>query len=249
MRISRSKPRINKLSHLRSWLWTIPVAMLTTAVLITAAVCTALFAPGSRRQQWFQHTWGAAVLGVVGAKVTVIGAQKLDAAANYVIASNHGSLMDICVLFGWLPMPFKFLAKRELLNVPFIGWYLNRDGHLTVDRKSLRSSIESTNECARLIREKRLSVLIFPEGTRSPDGELQRFRDGAAFLAIQSGVPLLPAAIVGAYDILPARSSWFMPGEIELRFGEPISVEGLTVRDRAGVTTRLERAVRELLDQ
>ena len=225
------------------------MAMLTTGLLITAAVIVALVAPGGRRQQWFQHYWGAAVLGIVGARVTVVGLDKIDAAANYVVASNHGSLMDICVLFGWLPMPFKFLAKRELLNVPFIGWYLRRDGHLTVDRKSLRSSIVSTNECARLIREKRLSVLIFPEGTRSPDGELQRFRDGAAYLAIQSGVPVLPVGIVGAYDVLPARSSWFMPGEIELRFGEPISVEGLTARDRAALTARLEQAVRELLVQ
>ena len=244
---SHSVLRTNRLSQLRSWLWTIPVAMLTTAVLITAAVATVLVAPGGRRQQWFQHTWGAAVLGIVGARVTVVGAEKLDAAANYVVAANHASLMDISVLFGWLPMPFKFLAKRELLKVPFIGWYLRRDGHLTVDRKSLRSSIESTNECARLIREKRLSVLIFPEGTRSPDGELQPFRDGAAYLAIQSGVPLLPVGILGAYDVLPTRSSWFMPGEIELRFGDPIPVEGLTARDRARLTARLEQAVRKLL--
>ncbi len=197
MSLPRSPLRTNKLSHLRSWLWTIPVAMLTTAVLITAAVIVALVAPGGRRQQWFQHKWGAAVLRIVGAKVRVVGAERVERGANYVIAANHGSLMDISLLFGWLPMPFKFLAKRELLNVPFIGWYLRRDGHLTVDRKSLRSSVESTNECARLIREKRLSVLIFPEGTRSPDGKLQRFRDGAAFLAIQSGVPVLPVGYRG----------------------------------------------------
>ena len=249
MSLSRPVLRTNKLGHVRSWLWTIPASVLTTAVLITAAVGAVLVAPGGRRQQWFQHTWGAAVLGIVGARVKVVGAEKIAASANYVVAANHGSLMDICVLFGWLPMPFKFLAKRELLNVPFIGWYLRRDGHLTVDRKSLRSSIESTNECARLIREKRLTVLIFPEGTRSPDGELQRFRDGAAFLAIQSGVPVLPVGIVGAYDVLPARSSWFMPGEIELRFGDPISVDGLTARDRARLTARLEQAVRGLLAQ
>ena len=247
MSLSRPVLRTNRLSQLRSWLWTIPAAMLTTAALITAAVGVVLVAPGGRRQQWFQHKWGAAVLGIVGARVTVVGADKICAADNYVLAANHGSLMDICVLFGWLPMPFKFLAKRELLNVPFIGWYLRRDGHLTVDRKSLRSSIESTNECARLIREKRLSVLIFPEGTRSPDGELQHFRDGAAYLAIQSGVPVLPVGIVGAYDVLPARSSWFMPGRIELRFGDPITVEGLTARDRGGLTARLEQAVRDLL--
>ena len=95
------------------------MAMLTTGVLITAAVIVALVAPGGRRQQWFQHKWGAAVLGIVGARVTVQGVEKIDPAANYVLASNHASLMDTCVLFGWLPMPFKFLAKRELLNVPF----------------------------------------------------------------------------------------------------------------------------------
>ncbi len=239
--------RTNKLSQLRSWIWTIPVAMLTTAVLITAAVATILLAPGGKRQLWFHHKWGAAVLGIVGAKVSVVGVDKIDQLANYVVAANHASLMDICVLFGWLPMPFKFLAKRELLNVPFIGWYLRRDGHLTVDRKSLRSSIETTNECARLIREKRLSVLIFPEGTRSPDGQLQRFRDGAAFLAIQSGVPVLPVGIVGACDVLPARSSWFMPGKIELRIGDAIAVEGLIARDRAGLTARVEQSVRDLL--
>ena len=247
MKDSAARSRTNKWGHVRSWLWTIPIASLATAVLVTAAVVTALIAPGGRRQQWFQHLWGATVLGIVGAKVRVIGAAKAVSGQNYVIASNHGSLMDICVLFGWLPMPFKFLAKRELLKAPFIGWYLKRDGHLTVDRKSLRSSIESTTECARLIREKQLSVLIFPEGTRSADGELQRFRDGAAFLAIQSGVPLLPVAIAGAYDVLPARSSWFMPGNIELRFGDPIPVDGLTARDRGALTARLEQAVRDLL--
>ena len=146
MTLSHPQLRTNRLSQVRSWLWTIPVAMLTTAVLISAAVGAVLVAPGGRRQQWFQHKWGAAVLGIVGARVKVRGVERIDVAANYVVAANHASLMDIAVLFGWLPMPFKFLAKRELLNVPFIGWYLRRDGHLTVDRKSLRSSIESTNQ-------------------------------------------------------------------------------------------------------
>jgi 1-acyl-sn-glycerol-3-phosphate acyltransferase len=222
--------------------------MLTTAVLITGAVLVSILAPSERRRLWFWHNWGAAVLGIAGARVRVLGLERFDANSNYVVVSNHSSLMDIAVLMGWLPVPFKFLAKRELLKVPFIGWYLRHDGHLTVDRKSLRSSIESTNECARLIREKHLSVLIFPEGTRSSDGRLQRFRDGAAYLAIASGVPVLPVGIVGAFDVLPARSSWFMPADIELRLGHPVAVDGLTSRDRPALTTRLEQDVRALLE-
>ena len=244
----RARPRTSKLSHLRSWLWTIPVAMLITAVGITFAVLVSLLAPGDRRQLWFWHHWGATVLGIARARVRVVGLERFDSTSNYVVVSNHSSLMDIAVLMGWMPVQFKFLAKRELLKVPFIGWYLRRDGHLTVDRKSLRSAIASTNECARLIREKRLSVLIFPEGTRSPDGRLQRFHDGAAYLAIQSGVPVLPVAIVGAFDVLPARSSWFMPADIELRLGQPVPVAGLTARDRPALTARLEQEVRRLLD-
>ena len=245
----RSKPRTSKLSQLRSWLWTIPVAMLATAVMITGYVVVSLLTRGDRYQPWFSHKWAAAVFRIAGARVRIIGVERLDPGSNYVIVANHSSLLDIPVLMGWLPFRFRFLAKRELLKVPFIGWYLRHDGHLTVDRKSLRSSIESTNECARLIREKHLSVLIFPEGTRSSAGQLQRFHDGAAYLAIQSGVGLLPVGIVGTHDVLPARSSWFMPADIELRLGRPLAVDGFTAKDRPALTARLEQDVRNLLAQ
>jgi 1-acyl-sn-glycerol-3-phosphate acyltransferase len=222
--------------------------MLATAVWITGYIVVAVLTGSDRFQPWFRRHWARTVFGIIGARVRVKGLERLDPGANYVIVSNHSSLMDIPVLMGWLPIRFRFLAKRELLKVPFIGWFLRHDGHLTVDRKSLRSSIESTNECARLIREKRLSVLIFPEGTRSADGRLQRFHDGAAYLAIQSGVPLLPVGIVGAFDVLPARSSWFMPADIELRTGQPVPAEGLSSRDRPALTARLEQEVRQLLE-
>ena len=186
------------------------------------------------------------VLGIVGARVRVIGAERLDPAGNYVVASNHLSLMDTPLLLGWLPVPFKFLAKRELLKVPFIGWYLNRAGHLTVDRGSIRSSLTSMNECARIIRERHLSVLIFPEGTRGL-GELQPFKDGAAYLAIQSGVPLAPVAIRGTERVLAAKSSHFRSGNVELVIGDPLPVARLTLKDRGALTAELEQRVRALL--
>jgi 1-acyl-sn-glycerol-3-phosphate acyltransferase len=155
------------------------------------------------------------------------------------------SLVDTPLLFRWLPGNFRFLAKRELLNVPFIGWYLRRGGHLTVSRGSIRSSIESMNEAARLIRERRISVLIFPEGTRSREG-MKEFKDGAAYLAIAAGVPAVPVALVGSDRVLPAKSSYFRPGRVEIRIGDPIPTGQLTLKDRGALTRQLEHCVREL---
>jgi 1-acyl-sn-glycerol-3-phosphate acyltransferase len=233
--------------RLRSWIFTIPVAVLITAVGTSIAILTSPFDPAGARVQLIGQVWGAAVLFIFGARGRVRGVENLAPGAHYVIASNHLSLVDTPVVVRWMPVPFKFLAKRELLKVPFIGWHLACSGHLTVDRASIRSTIESMNEAARLIRERRLSVLIFPEGTRSPDGVMQPFKDGAAYLAIASGVPLVPVALVGTGRILPARSSHFRSGRIEVRIGRPIPVAGYTLKDRRAVTALLQSRVAALL--
>jgi len=233
--------------YLRSWLWTIPAASLVTAVLITLAVATAPLAPSGPWQTRLYRLWARAVLAIFGARVRVTGAGHLPAGGHYVFVSNHLSLADTPVMLHALPVPFKFLAKRELLGVPFIGWYLRRAGHLTVDRRSVRSSIDSLTEAARLIREHSLSVLIFAEGRRSPDGALQPFKDGAAWLAIESGADAVPVAIAGTDAVLPARDSCILPGEVAVRIGEPVSPAGFTLRDRAAFTRLLEDRVRALL--
>lgn len=217
-------------------------------MMISIAVVTSVFIPSQKWQIWLYRRWAAMVLGIAGARVSVVGADRVDATRNYIIASNHLSLMDTPVVLRRLPVDFKFLAKQELLKIPFLGWYLKRAGHLTVSRGSIRSSLESMNECARLVRERRLSVLIFPEGTRGL-GPLQSFKEGAAYLAIQSGVPLLPVAIWGTQNVLSAKTSHFRSAPVELRLGAPIEVDGLTLRDRALLTRRLEQEVRLLLGQ
>jgi 1-acyl-sn-glycerol-3-phosphate acyltransferase len=216
--------------------------------MISIAVVTSVFIPSQAWQIWMYRRWAAMVLGIAGARVKRVGGERLDVSRNYVIVSNHLSLMDTPVLLRWLPVDFKFLAKQELLKIPFLGWYLKRAGHLTVSRGSIRSSLESMNECARLIRERQLSALIFPEGTRGL-GPLQSFKDGAAYLAIQSGVPVLPVAIWGSQNVLAAKSSHFRSADVELRIGTPVPVEGLTLRDRGALTKQLEQEVRRLLGQ
>lgn len=233
--------------YLRSWLWTIPAASLVTAVLITVAIATSPFAPAGAWQTRLYRLWARAVLALFGVRLRVTGAESFRPGAHYVIVSNHLSLADTPVMLHAVPVPFRFLAKRELLRVPFIGWYLRRAGHLTVDRRSVRSSIESLNEAARLIKEHSLSVLIFAEGRRSPDGTLQPFREGAAWLAIASGAEAVPAAILGTDRVLPAKDSCILPGEVQVRFGAPVSPAGFSLRDRAAFTRLLEERVRSLL--
>jgi len=233
--------------YLRSWLWTIPAAGIVTAVLVTLAVATAPWAPAGPWQTRLYRLWARAVLAIFGARVRVTGADRLAPGRSYVIVSNHLSLADTPVMLHAMPVPFRFLAKRELLGVPFIGWYLRRAGHLTVDRRSVRSSIESLNEAARLLREHSLSVLIFPEGGRSRDGSLRPFKEGAAWLAIASGAEAVPVAILGAGHVLPAGDSCILPGDVEVRIGEPVSPAGLTLRDRDAFTRLLEERVRCLL--
>lgn len=239
----RNRPRGG---YLRSWLLTIPAASVVTAALITLAVTTTPLAPSGPWQTRLYRLWARAVLAIFGARVRVFGTERLDSGRNYVFVSNHLSLADTPVMLLALPVPFKFLAKRELLRVPFIGWYLRRAGHLTVDRRSVRSSIESLQEAARLIREHSLSVLIFAEGRRSPDGTLQPFKDGAAWLAIESGAEAVPVAIRGTDSVLPARDSCIQPGDVEVRIGEPVAPAGFTLRDRAAFTGLLEDRVRAL---
>lgn len=233
--------------YLRSWLWTIPAASLVTAFLITVAMATSPVAPAGAWQTRLYRLWARAVLAIFGVRVRITGAENLRPGGHYVIVSNHLSLADTPVMLYAVPVPFKFLAKRELLRVPFIGWYLRRAGHLTVDRRSVRSSIESLNEAARLIKKHSLSVLIFAEGRRSPDGSLQPFKEGAAWLAIESGAEAAPAAIVGTDRVLPAKDSCILPGEVEVRFGAPVSPAGYSLRERAAFTRLLEERVRSLL--
>lgn len=234
------------LGKLRSWFFTIPLEWAVTAVMITIAVVTSVVAPAGRWQRFLYRSWASMVLRIAGARVRVHHADRLNPHANYVVAANHLSLMDTPLMLGHLPLEFKFLAKRELLKTPFIGWYLKRGGHLTVDRGSLRSSLESMNECARLIKERNLSVLIFPEGTRGL-GELQPFKDGAAYLAIQSGVPVVPVAIHGTENVLAAKSSHFRAADVDVIIGEPVPVAGLTLKDRGRLTADLHARVAAML--
>jgi 1-acyl-sn-glycerol-3-phosphate acyltransferase len=190
--------------------------------------------------------WGKGLLAFGFVRVNTTGLEKLDRKTTYVFVSNHGSFMDIPVILSELPFQFRFFAKKGLYKIPFLGTHLKRAGHLPVDRSNARHSLKSMTEGARIIAERRTSVLLFPEGGRAPKG-LREFKEGAAYIAIKAGVPVVPIALVGMREVLPMGSYHLRSGQVAMRIGQPIPTTGLKVSDREELTRRLYEEISELL--
>ncbi len=206
-----------------------------------------LFDPSGRSQHRMARIWGKLLLAASFIRVRVEGLEKLDPKSNYVFAANHASYMDIPAILARLPHQFRFFAKKGLFSIPFLGWHLHRAGHLPVDRSNARNSLKSMSEGARIVAERGISVLLFPEGGRTREG-LRPFKEGAAYIAIKAGVPVVPMAIVGMRRLLPMNSIHLRAGRAELRIGDPIPTAGLKLHDREALTERVREEVVELLE-
>ena len=193
--------------------------------------------------------WSRMLLYTAGIRVIAEGLDRLPADGAYVYVSNHLSLADTPLMAGWLPTSFRFLAKESLMHVPIIGGHLRRGGHIPVERNDARAAVRSLARAEKLLRDARVSVLVFAEGTRSEGGDLQAFKAGAAHLAIKSGAPVVPLAVHGTAEVMPKGRKLLRPGVIRLLAGEPIPTAGLKAHDRDGFTDRLQMRVAELLDR
>ncbi len=237
------------LSYVRSLLITDPNIILATIVMGTVSLLVSLFDFGGRIQHQISRVWSRMLLKVSGVKMRIEGLEKFDPGGAYVFVSNHRSLMDIPVVLAHLPLQFRFLAKKGLFLIPIMGTHLRRAGHFPVVKDNPRASLKSMTEAVKLIRERGLSVLLFPEGGRSVDGRLKEFVEGAAYIAIKAGVPVVPVAMTGTREVLPMGSMQIMSGIVELKIGDPIATANLTLKDRAALTSTLHERVAALLEE
>ena len=191
------------------------------------------------------RAWGAGLLKANGIGLTTKGLDLLDPDQPYVFASNHTSLVDIWALMAALPHSLRFVAKQEMLKLPVLGRAMQSSGHIFIDRKRLKSAFGAYDAAAASIRNG-ISAAVFPEGTRSPDGTLMSFKRAPFVLAIAAGVPVVPVYIPDAWKILAPGSIRIRPGSVEVRFGDPIPTEGLTVEDRGSLADRTRMAVEQL---
>ena len=234
------------MSLLRSLLFTTPLIVISTIVMGTLSLIDSFFDKTGNSQHKLAQIWGRMLLAASLIRVRVEGAAHLDRNATYVFVSNHQSLMDIPAILSTLPHQFRFFAKKGLYQIPFVGTHLRRAGHLPVDRSSARASLKSMTEGANIISTRGVSVLLFPEGGRAPEG-LREFKEGAAYIAIKAGVPVVPMAIVGMREKLPMGSIHVRSGKVEVRIGEPIPTAGMKVAERLELTERLYREIAQLL--
>ncbi len=193
------------------------------------------------------RAWARVFLRAAGVKVVLENAEIIDPDRPQVLVANHTSWFDVLAMAAFMPGPYRFVAKQELAKVPWFGPAWVACGHVAIDRSDRRKAIESLAVARKRIEEDRPTVILFPEGTRSPDGELRPFKKGAFVLAIQTGVEVVPAAILGSLEVMKKGSWKIRPGTVTIRFGHPIPVDGLTVDDRDGLMERSREAVASLM--
>lgn len=193
-----------------------------------------------------QRSWSRAMLRLARCSVQVEGAEHLEEGGARIIVSNHQSWFDVFALAAHMPISVRFVTKEELGRFPIFGRAWKACGHVSIDRSSRSSAIDSLAEAGRRIHDQGMNIVMFAEGTRSETGKLQRFKKGAFVLAIQGGMPIVPVAVIGTHEIMPKGSFRVEPGEILIRVGPPISVEGLSSADRQALLERTWKAVAEL---
>jgi 1-acyl-sn-glycerol-3-phosphate acyltransferase len=201
-------------------LWLIPAIAIYTLVLGAASVTSSLF----DRRGYFAHgcarLWSWLILATTGVEVTVEGLERLTRGRTYVFVANHQSLYDIPILFWSLPFQLRIIAKESLGRFPVLGPHLKRTGHILVDRR--RPDRIAVFRWARALTEKGLSLIVFPEGTRSRKGFLGAFKGGSFYLAMQAGLSIVPVSVVGSRRVMRKGALTTTPGHVTLVVHAPI---------------------------
>jgi 1-acyl-sn-glycerol-3-phosphate acyltransferase len=232
------------------YLWA-PIANLLwyayTVVMATLSLILWPFDRTGAMQHWCARWWCRLVAWTIFARIHVSGTENVEPHRAYVYMANHSSLIDTPALFAYLPYPFRIMAKRGLFWVPFMGWHLWTAGHFPIDRGDARKTARSVRRVVDGVRSG-VSIAVFPEGTRTPDGRLQEFKSGAFKIAMRAGVPIVPVAIRGTFALLPKTTLAPRPGRVDVIIGKPIDtkeygekqLQGLIDRTRAAIQANLE---------
>jgi 1-acyl-sn-glycerol-3-phosphate acyltransferase len=240
-----SRPRTRLSTRLASYLVRDPLIYLYTVVLGTLSLLSSIFDRSGRVQHGLARLWSWLILRTSSSPLQVEGLDRIDLTQPAIYAANHSSALDIPALYVGLPFQFRILAKLELFRLPFVGWHLRRSGQIPIDRSDARASMRSLSAASRTVKEG-MPLVVFPEGGRSTDGHLQPFLGGVFYVAIKAQVPIVPMAIVGAFQALPMNTYVIQPGQFRLIVGAPIATTGLVGRDMEALSARVHQAMSEL---
>ena len=230
----------------RTVFFLIPAVTLYTIVLGTASLVSTLFDRGGDFGHRCARAWAWLILKTTGVRVRVTGLEHLDPACSYVVAANHQSIYDIPILFTSLPLQLRIVAKESLGRIPFLGWHLQRTGHLLVDRKNPGAGI--LKRMASLVAAAR-SVIVFPEGTRSVDGSVGRFKGGIFLLAIDATLPVLPVSIARSRFVMLKGRLMVQPGDVSVTIHPPIVTERISREQARDFAEQVRDVIRRDADE
>ena len=225
------------------WCWT--GCGLSTAFWATISTTASLFSGSGRIQHFCMKRWSKDNLWLSRARVEIEWMENIDRSRPQIFAANHSGLHDILSLSANLPIQFRWVAKKSLFKVPFMGWHMTRSGYIPIDRDNPRDAARSIIEAARVIRGG-INAIAFPEGTRSRTGDLGKFRSGAFALALRTGVPLVPISLEGSYRVIMPKTLQVNPGAIiRIKIDRPIDLSHYAHGDKH----RLMEEVFEVMDR
>lgn len=235
------------LNYLRSIL--IPLVVVPVITLLTSfgvIIGIGVLRLSTTRIKAVPRWWSRTIARCSGVTVRVEGMENLAPDRPYILAANHQSQFDIFALDGFLMVDFRWMAKKELFRIPIVGAAMRLAGSIPIDRSHGRQAMKSLAEAATRIASG-TSVVIFPEGTRTPDGHLQPFKAGGMYLAIKSGVEIVPMAIIGGYDILAKGRFLVRPGRMAIKIGQPIATSGYNQKQKQELADVLHDKVAALM--
>jgi 1-acyl-sn-glycerol-3-phosphate acyltransferase len=213
-------------------------------VLIGPPIIVASFFDGGRTMMRLGRVWIDWILATFRVRIEATGLENLPTHAPIVLMSNHQSLVDIAAIVSTLPrtQSWRFVAKRELTRIPIFGQALSLSGHVIIDRGDRERAVASLRRAAQIIRAG-TTVIVFPEGTRSPRGNLRAFKSGPFHLAIEAQVPIVPVTVSGSQRITPKGELRVHPGAVRITYGKPIPTRGLVLDDRKQLAQRVREAI------
>lgn len=226
-----------------------PVIILSTIVFASVSVAISFFDSTGRIPAAVARSWAKFLLLASGVNVEVEGLEHIDPNGSYIFMSNHTSYIDTPVVLANISVQFRFLAKRGLFQIPFLGTHLSRAGHIPVPREDPRAAVKTLQLAAEAVQDKKISLLIFPEGGRSHDGILTEFKEGGAYIAIKAGAPIVPLVLIGGTNVLPYGAGIVKSGKILMRILPPIETAGRTLKERGALTEQIHSLLQAELGQ
>lgn len=209
------------------WLWQYliawPLLMVLTVFTAVFTVCT-VFWKNAEFVHKVQQFWSRSFFWLMFLPVSVDGQEHIVPGQSYVFVANHQSMFDVWLVYGWLPVIFKWLMKAELRKVPFVGTGCKAAGHIFIDRRNAKAAMESLKEVEKQLMNG-VCTVIFPEGTRSLNGEVGRFKRGAFQIAWDLGLPVIPLSLDGCYEVLPKGKPFVYRAPVHMHIGEPIDLK------------------------